>query len=209
MALKSNRSILTVSFLFFILFTTLVPFDNTQALNNDPQTGDLPLLDVFVSQIKNGQAEQLRGIYIPEILTAPVLQQPSGNDGFISPVQNIVTQFSLASKFGSTGLLAHNNLAGEGFSLLEKGQKLYLIYGDGQVSAFVVTDILRYRALNPMSTSSKFVDLNNNSRLTTPELFTKIYKRPGQVIFQTCISSGEEPSWGRLFVIAEPYSQKS
>jgi hypothetical protein len=207
MALKSIRSILNVSFLFFILFTTFVPFDSTQALNNGYNSGNLPLLDAIFSPLKNGQADSVRGIYIPELLTAPVVQQPAGNREFISTEENTLTQFGLASNFGSIGLLAHNYLAGASFSQLERGQKFYLIYGDGRMSAFVVTEILRYQALNPNSTSSQFVDLDTNQLLTARGLFAKVYKRRGQVIFQTCVAAGEEPSWGRLFIISEPISQ--
>jgi hypothetical protein len=87
---------------------------------------------------------------------------------------------------------------------LEEGQKFYLIYGEGQTSTFVVTEIRHFQALKPASTSSDFVDLENSVLLTTSELFAKVYNRPGQVIFQTCISAGGNRSWGRLFVIAEP-----
>jgi hypothetical protein len=207
MALKSIRSILNVSLLFFILFTTFVPLDSTRALNNGSAIGNLPLLSALVSPLKDGQTDSVRGIYIPELLTAPVVQQPSGNHEFISTEENTLTQFDLASKFGSIGLLAHNYLAGARFSQLERGQKFYLIYGDGRMSAFVVTEILRYQALNPNSTSSKFVDLETNHLLTARDLFAKVYKRQGQVIFQTCIAAGQEPSWGRLFIISEPISQ--
>ncbi len=115
MALKSIRSILHVSFLFFILFTTLVPSDSTHALNNDAKGGNLPLLDVLVSPLRGGQADSVRGIYIPDLLTAPVVQQPSGDHEFISTEENALTQFGLASQFGSIGLLAHNYLAGATF----------------------------------------------------------------------------------------------
>jgi hypothetical protein len=206
MALKSIRSILNVSFLFFVLFTTLVPFDNTHALNNGSAGGNSPLLDALVSPLKGGPADSVRGIYIPELLTASVVQQPSGDREFISTEENTLTQFGLASKFGSIGLLAHNYLAGASFSQLESGQKFYLIYGDGRMSAFVVTEILRYQALDPNNTSSKFVDLETNRLLSARDLFAKVYKRRGQVIFQTCIAAGQEPSWGRLFIISEPIS---
>jgi len=207
MALKSIRSILILSFIV-ILFSTLIPTGDVQALSSHFRTRRLPLLDTFVSQVKNGQANELRGVYIPEILASPVVQQPAGNNEFVSNRQNIVTQFGLASQFGSTGLLAHNDLAGEGLSLLREGQKFHLIYGNGQTVALVVTEILNYQALQPTSTSSNFVDLENGGLLTASELFLKIYNRPGQVIFQTCIAAEGNRAWGRLFVIAEPDSNK-
>jgi hypothetical protein len=148
----------------------------------------------------------LRGIYIPEILAAQIVQQPEGNDEFVSPWDNIVTQFDPASDFGSTGLLAHNYLAGKSFLLVKKNQKFHLVYGDGRTSEFVVTEILRYQAPETNSASSVFKDLVNGESLTASELFLKAYNRPGMVVFQTCITAEGNASWGRLFIIAEPIS---
>jgi len=204
--IKIIRCIAATITLFSALSIAFIPTYGVQALSQSSYTEDLPLLQIFANQLKNGRSDQLRGVYVPEILAATVVQQPKENNGFVSSRQNIVTQFGLASKFGSTGLLAHNNLAGASFSQLEPGQKIYLVYGDGQVSAFTVTEILRYQALSPKSPSSKFIDLKTNDVLKASEVFSNVYDRPEHVIFQTCIANGEEASWGRLFVIAEPYS---
>lgn len=171
------------------------------------QADDLPSLQAFVSQIKSGQSGELVGVYIPEILAAKVTQQPDGNAEFVTPWQDFVTQFGIASKVGSTGLLAHNYLAGQTFSKLSKDQTFHLVYGNGATTPFVVTDVLQYQALEPNSTSSTFKDLVTGESLTAPELFKKVYDRPGMVIFQTCISANGNSSWGRLFIIAEPLSQ--
>ena len=207
MALKSIRSIFTAIFIL-ILFLTLIPTSRVRALSKPFRSGSFPSLNELVNQVKNGQADELRGIYIPEFLAARIVQQPKGNDEFISPWPNTVTQFGLASKLGSTGLLAHNYLAGESLSLLEEDQEFYLVYGDGQVSAFVVKEILRYKAVEPANTSSHFVGLANGDLLTASELFLKVYNRPGHVIFQTCISADDNSTWGRLFILAEPYLHK-
>lgn len=209
MALKSIRFILAPILLCFVLFTAFFPIDSAQAFDGVSNTEALPLLSIFVSQLKNGQADQVRGVYVPEILAASVVQQPEGHNEFVSTRQNTVTQFGLASQFGSTGLLAHNDLAGASFSHLKIGQKIYLIYGNGQVSTFVVAEILRYQALNPNSITSTFVELDTRDLLKASEVFSKVYNRPGQMVFQTCISKGDELSWGRLFVVAKPYPHKS
>lgn len=201
--LKSFRSILFFSFIVFLL-ATLIPTGNVYALTQNIHRSKLPTLELFVEQVKNGQKGQLRGIFVPGILAAPIVQQPVGNDEFISPWENIVTQFSTASGLGSTGLLAHNYLAGKTFAALQVGQKFYLIYGDGTTATFTVSDILHYQALEPNSKSSKFEDLKTGNTLTYSELFAEVYNRPGQVIFQTCIESENKSAWGRLFVIAEP-----
>jgi hypothetical protein len=169
----------------------------------------LPPLRAFADELRNGQADELRGIYIPEVLAASIVQQPPGRNGYVSNQKNTVTQFGLASDFKSIGLLAHNYLAGEGFASLEKGQEIYLIYGDGKILVVLVTEILQYQALQPNSVTSDFVNLDDGYVLKAPELFSKVYNRLGQIILQTCIAMEGNPSWGRLFVIAKPYMSES
>ena len=202
MALKTNIFILTLSFIL-ILLTASSPGGPALAL--DTGTAHLPAFEEFVSQVKDGRSGELRGVYIPQVLAVRVVQQPENSDYFVSSGPMVVTQFAPAARLGSTGLLAHNFLAGERFSLLQAGQGFYLVYGDGQVSAFRVTKTLRYQALEPASTLSEFVSLQNGSRETATQVFEEVYDRPGRVIFQTCIAADGDPSWGRLFVIAEPY----
>ena len=190
----------------FILFLTSGLVGRDQVLGQHLADKNLPALYTFANELRNGQSGEVRGVYIPEIMAAPVIHQPDGNNQFVSSMKNTLTQFDLASQFGSAGFLAHNYLAGQSFSLLEINQIFYLVYGDGQTSMLVVTEILRYQALEPTSTFSEFVDLQNNHHMTTAETFSKVYDRPGQIILQTCIAMGDVSSWGRLFVIAEPFS---
>jgi hypothetical protein len=67
-----------------------------------------------------------------------------------------------------------------------------------------VTEILRYQALDSDDTATRLLDLESQASITSADLFNKVYSRPGQVIFQTCIKKDGNPSWGRLFVIASP-----
>ncbi len=202
MALKSNLSILIVSFTL-ILLVILLPGRPARAM--DRSMVRLPVLEEFVNQVTDGNAGELRGVYVPDVLAVSVVQQPQSDDYYVSSRPKVVTQFAPAARLGSTGLLAHNFLAGESFSLLEEGQGLYLIYGDGQISDYVVTQTLHYQALEPDNTLSQFVSLDNGGLETASEVFTEVYNRPGRLIFQTCISADGNPSWGRLFVIAEPH----
>ena len=207
MTFNRIRIVLLLNFIL-ILCSTLLPTANAYALVDDPSNVALPSLERFVVQLKNGQAEELRGVYISGVLTAGVVGQPVGMDDFVSPWGNTLTQFNLASRLGSTGLLAHNNLAGKTFTSLQTGQEIYLVYGDGHVSTFVVSEILRYQASDPDSTSSSFIDLEEGGLLSASELFVKVYNRPGQLILQTCIAAGDILSWGRLFVIAKPIAPR-
>ena len=203
MLLKPIRLLLAFNFIM-ILFQVSLPSGNVHAMASDSFNGmELPSLNLFIEQVSNGQTGEVRGVYIPDILAAPIVQQPAGKKDFVSPWQNVVTQFSMATRLGSTGLLAHNFLAGEAFALLEEGREIYLIHGDGEISTFIVTEILQYQTLD----SNTFVDLGTHKSITASSLFTRVYNRPGQVVFQTCIQSGDDPNWGRLFVIAEPFPQ--
>ena len=203
---NSFRYILPFSFVIFLLGQLFLPASTAQALSDPSSVVEIPSLEAFVEEVSNGQEAELRGVYIPGIAAAPVVQQPDGRNDFVSPWQNVVTQFGMASRLGSTGLLAHNYLAGETFALLEKGQEIHLIRGDGQISTFIVTEILQYQALASDNISGSFLDLKTQSLTSAADLFRQVYNRPGQLIFQTCIQSGSDPNWGRLFVIAEPVS---
>ena len=207
MASNPNRFIFTFSFIVNLLFQALLPTSYAHALSDPSGEVDLPSLEAFAEQVSDGQGDELRGVYVPGILAASIVQQPAGKNDFVSPWQNTVTQFGLASRVGSTGLLAHNDLAGETFIFLEKGQKIHLIAGGGEISTFIVSEILQYQALESNSVTSTFVDLETHTLISSSDLFIRIYSRPGQLIFQTCIQAGNDPSWGRLFVIAEPVTQ--
>jgi hypothetical protein len=169
-----------------------------------PAAADLPPLEDFVQQLINGQAGQVRGVYAPGLFADIVIQQPSGNPDFVSDGERVLTQFASASDAGSIGLLAHNYLAGRRFSEMELGQHLILIRGDGSLETFAVTRMLRFRALQPYSTRSRFEDLAAGGELDAADVFMDTYAQQGAMVFQTCISHAGIPTWGRLFVIARP-----
>ncbi len=202
MAPKFIRT-LSIVILLATAFLAL-PAPHVYAASSHPADAALPALDTFAGSLKNGQASQLRGVYVPDILADTVVQQPANQADFVSPRQNIITQFSSATTLGSTGLLAHNFLAGAKFSQMQAGQTVYLVYGDGRTAAFTVTTILRYQALQPNSVYSDFKDLSSGRTVSASSLFSTTYGRRGAVVFQTCINSNGLSTWGRLFVIASP-----
>jgi hypothetical protein len=206
MALNQSRFVSIIG-LVWILFLALIP-SHAYAAGADTPSDELPTLEEFAAQVKNGKEDELRGAYAPDLFAFQVVQQPSASPLFVSQAENTLTQFALAAdQYDSIGLLAHNYLAGAGFPLLEAGQKLHLIYGDGRVKTFIIRQKLGYQALQPESPKSDFIDLLTGERLSASQLAWKIYNRPGEVILQTCISANGDPSWGRLFVIAEPYEE--
>jgi hypothetical protein len=133
-----------------------------------------------------------------------VIQQPAGEAGYVSPIDGEVTQFGMAARFENVGLLAHNHLSGRFFSQLRLGQEVRLVYGNGKVEYFVITQIMEYQAFQPTSQYSTFRDLRTAEQLTAEQLFKKVYTGDRHVTFQTCIAGPGSPSWGRLFVIAIP-----
>ena len=175
------------------------------ALENRGTT--LPTFVEFAKAVQNSEATVLRGVYVPDVLALPIIQQPMGNAGYVSSKLGEVTQFGMAAQFGNIGLLAHNHLSGSSFSQLAIGQEVRLVYGNGKVEYFVIAQIMQFQALDPSSPYSSFRDLTSNETMTAEQLFNKVYRGERHVTFQTCIASGESLSWGRLFIIATPKPQ--
>jgi len=205
MTLKNQitRNILNTSLLFTI-FVSLF-FNPISALAMGGNT--LPGFTEFSESVQNGDAKTLRGVYVPDTFALPIVQQPSNNAGYVSYKDGELTQFGMASQYGNVGLLAHNHLSGKLFSDIAVGQEIRLVYGDGKVEYFVVTEVLRYQALQPNSPWSNFRDLATDKQLNAEQMFKRVYFGDRHVTFQTCIEQNGESSWGRLFVIAVPKVQ--
>ena len=157
--------------------------------------------------IGSDETHVLRSVYVPDVLTLPVVQQPADNPYYVSSHDGEATQFSIASQYGNIGLLAHNNLSGKFFSKLSVGQEVELVDEDGKVEPFVITQVLRFQALQPQSQQSSFLDLDNSETLSANQMFNRIYTGSRHVTFQTCIEANGNASWGRLFVLATPKVQ--
>lgn len=166
----------------------------------------LPDFTDFTALVENDNVNVLSGVYVPNVLALPVVQQPASDSGYVSSRDDEATQFATASQYGNIGLLAHNYLSGRLFSRLAVGQEVRLVYGDGKVEYFAITEVMRYQALEPDSQWSSFRNLDNYDVLSTEQMFTRAYAGDHHVTFQTCISSNGDSSWGRLFVIAVPKS---
>jgi hypothetical protein len=164
----------------------------------------LPPLPDFVAEMADPGPIVLRGVYADGIFALPVIQQPPSDDTFVTSSAQAVTQFTDASEFGVTGLLAHNYLSGALFFELQSGQRIRLVYSDGRLVTYVVDRVLRFQALQPTNPDTDFINLTDLAQLTAPQLFELVYTGSPHVTFQTCIASNESRSWGRLFVIASP-----
>jgi hypothetical protein len=199
---RTLRMTLNASLLLVILVSVLINPIVAGALGN----GNTPLPNFadFSKTVQNGEASALRGVYVPDVLALPIIQQPASNAGYVSLEDGKATQFSLASKFGNIGLLAHNHLAGRFFSQLAVGNEVRLVYGNGKVEYFVIKEVLQFQALQPTSPYSTFHNLNKDETLTAEQMFKRVYVGDRHLTFQTCIAKDGVSSWGRLFVIAVP-----
>jgi hypothetical protein len=196
---KTVRSTsLLVAFLISIFYNPL----STKALGN---VVALPTFADFSKSVQNGKADVLRGVYVADVLAFPIIQQPAGNAGYVSNNDGEITQFGMVSQYGNIGLLAHNHLSGQFFSQLAAGQEVRLVYGDGKTEIFIVTEVLRYQALQPTSPYSSFSNMDKKEEtLTAEQMFKRVYLGDKHVTFQTCINAYGNTSWGRMFVIAVP-----
>jgi hypothetical protein len=144
-------------------------------------------------------------VHFQGALVYPVVQQPGGQPNFVSKNAREITQFSSASDYGNIGLLAHNYLSGKTFFRLVVGAEIQLDYEDGTTETFVVSQILKYEALDSKSPFSSFRNLNNQDEvLSAQQMFERAYGGEHHITFQTCIARHGNASWGRLFVLAVP-----
>jgi len=173
-------------------------------LEKDKVENALPSLRDFSDKVKNGRSDLPMGVYVPGEIALPIVQQPTSDAGFVSTKEETITQFRMASQYRSTGLLAHDYLAGRHFFNLQVGQDVALVYGDGSMRFYRIYDIQKYQALSPTSPYSNFVDLSNNNKISAETLFYRTYGLGNVLVFQTCISTNQVSSWGRLFVLAQP-----
>ena len=166
--------------------------------------------DVPVSMaVTSDDTDPITNVYVDNILALDVVQQPDGDANYVSPNEGEATQFSTVTHYGNIGLLAHNYLSGRDFAHLAVGQEVHLLYESGKVERFVITEILRYQALEPKNPYSSFQNMENeNDVLTAGEMFGRAYGGEHHVTFQTCISRYGNSSWGRLFVLAIPKSEQ-
>ena len=168
-----------------------------------------PVVTVDFQIAESSEEGTLSSVHFEDSLVFPIVQQPTGKPNFVSKNAGEITQFSSASDYGNIGLLAHNYLSGKAFFRLTVGEEIDLVYEDGKTEAFVVSEILKYEALDPKSPFSSFRNLTNHDEiLSAQEMFQRAYEGDRHITFQTCISKDGNASWGRLFVVAVPKADR-
>ena len=169
----------------------------------EPVGGGISPLVEFIQTVTDGTGN-LTGVYFPDILASPVVQQPESDPSYISFQPDVLTQYALPAQLGVTALLAHNHLAGAKFFDLQPGQQIILVYGTGETKTYQVEGIYQYQAEEPAQATSALVDLQTGERLTAAEVFARHYMQTGQLVFQTCIARDGIATWGRIFIQAQP-----
>ncbi len=144
------------------------------------------------------------GVYFGKDRFLRVVDQPADKPGYVSSISNTATNFQLAARYGNIGLIAHNYLGGRLFNDLEIGDKIYVMDGFGHKKDYRVIEMLRYQAVNPRSTRSNFISLENKKLYTATDVFKRVYTGKHHLVLQTCIRKGRNQEWGRIFIIAQP-----
>lgn len=209
------RLLLSLSLMSWMALTIgVVPVTGAQAglpadvSPNEPRidrAGALPSLELFARSLPSSGSERVAGVYVRGKLALRVLEQPAGQPGYVTSQSDAASRFSLAQKFGTVGLIAHNTLAGADFFQLETGDRIVLLRESGSNQVFVVTGIRRLQALSPWSGLSSFRDVEQpDLTLSALALFNQVYAGGYPLVLQTCITEHGNPVWGRLFILAEP-----
>jgi hypothetical protein len=181
------------------LTTLAKPISDTLAA-----VANLPSLADFIRQVNNGKGDLVRGFYVSGVMALRVVPQPRGDPGFISAEDGTATLFQSASAFGVTGLLAHNFLSGQEFFRLKTGQALNVIYGDGHIRHYKVSQIDDFQRLSLDDLRSNFLELSSGLKKTADQVFADFYQGEPHLTLQTCIERYGEWTWGVHFIKAEP-----
>ena len=187
--------VVTLVAVFTVGFAPFIPVTGTST----PHTTETNHVQPATTKSTTATTVDAAGIF-----SLIVVQQPKSKAGYVSEEPEKLTQFSMATKYGSQGFLAHNYLAGAYFSSLTVGSQITVTYADGSKQTFQVQEIRSFQATSPTSATSSFIDLATNKKLTATQLFMQTYGVKGNLILQTCIAKDNQSSWGRLFVIASP-----
>jgi hypothetical protein len=184
--------------------SVLIPITGSTCEKNPYFTSPNASKLAFISQVMNGNAEQVTGLWLPNLTGLVVQEQPAGQPGFVTDQPGTVTNFQLAADYGSMGLLAHVYLAGAFFNTLDVNHIITIVYGDGSMDKYRVTEIRQYQALDPDNTLTDFTSIDNwGKKISQEDLFYEVYSHPGRLILQTCIVNNNDNLWGRKFIIAE------
>jgi hypothetical protein len=168
------------------------------------ETTSLPSLEEFTHQVSDGQGTLVRGLYVPKVMAIRIVPQPQGDPGFISAEDGTATLFQTAAFFGVTGLLAHNFLSGKEFFRLNLGQELNVVYGDGHILHFRVSQIDDFQRLSSNDLRSNFTELSSGLEKTADQVFADFYQGSPHLTLQTCIERDDDWSWGVRFIKAYP-----
>ena len=166
-----------------------------------------PAFQQFIDTMADGNPNEVRGVYIENVLSLPIVQQPDDDPVFVSTQLGTVTQFRSAANYGVTGLLAHNYLSGELFFNLAIGNEVRIVFGDGSYHRYLVSGTYSFQKMNPSSLQSDFTELATGDHLTSGQVFARFYSNGDKVTFQTCIERDGVSNWGLLFVVADPILQ--
>ncbi len=203
---RTSQTILYIAFLALdlSLFTQLFTFSPLRGMAAN--AGGRYVHPVAnTAAVAGPAAAVVQSVHVDGAFDLPVVQQPKKDTNYVSPKKDELTQFAAVSQNGNIGLLAHNYLSGKVFSRLVPGQIVHVLYNDGETESFVITEILRYQALDPKSPYSSFQNLEDEREiLSVGQMFDRVYAGDHHLTFQTCIANDGISSWGRLFVVAMP-----
>src|ERR1035437_4896382 len=128
-----------LSSLAFAGASASIPVTSAQSAILPIEKGNaLPDMQSFIVSVTNGQSGIPTGVYVPGVLALKIVQQPKDNPAFVSTAPDMLTQFGMASSYFTVGLLAHNFLAGAQFANLQMDQKIFLVFGDGNLKDYKI-----------------------------------------------------------------------
>jgi len=153
-------------------------------------------------------------VFSATALNHNVVQQPKGNNAWVSTDKNTLTEFRIARKYGTVGLLGHNlNVE----SLYIPGNYIVLFYETNEVPQFEIYSSIEYFAFKAITPSSPYSEFQlctypyqpkselNGILCTAGDVFKMVYAEPyitasRTLVLQTCFSINGDKQGGRLFI---------
>ncbi len=186
------------------VIATALPTQALQVQASQPLQPFDATLDRFASQLVDGEASRVVGVYVQNILQLEVDQQPPTDPLFVNPQFGVATEFGRASLNGVVGLLAHNTSSGILFYQIHLNDHVEVVYGDDHIERYQVRSISEFQKLDTLSPMSDFVDLATGATLSSTEVFNRFYSGARHLTLQTCLEHNGDPNWGLHFIEAYP-----
>jgi len=169
------------------------PLLNEVSQEKEQESGGIPSLEEFRRSVMNGNANQLTGIWVEDILAFKV---SPGTHSYAPSTRNTASVYSWADDHGVTALLIHNYLGGTLLYQLNAGMYIAVVYGNGGVDWYLSRGGTWYEARNysPSGFKGPFRIWSCGDcdfDISVQDIRWRHYAGTPHLAFQTCVETAD------------------